>query len=40
LFERVPIVGREGLETEIKAVTARKPGATFQTEDIADNSSV
>jgi hypothetical protein len=40
LFERVPLVGHEGLETESKAATARKPGATLRAEDIADNSIV
>ncbi len=40
LFERVPLVGREGLETQIKAATARKPGAALKPEDIADNSIV
>jgi hypothetical protein len=40
LFERVPLVGREGMETEIKATTARKSGATLRAEDIANNSIV
>lgn len=40
LFERIPLVGREGLETQIKAATARKPGAALRAEDIADNSIV
>lgn len=40
LFERVPLVGREGLEIQIKAATARKPGATLKPEEIADNSIV
>ncbi len=40
LFERVPLIGREGVETQIKAAVARKPGASLRVEDIADNSIV
>lgn len=40
LFERVPLVGRDGVETQIKAAVARKPGVHVKVEDIVDNSVV
>lgn len=40
LFERVPLVSRQGVEMQIKEALARKPGATLKPEEIADNSIV
>lgn len=40
LFERVPLVNRQGVEIQIKEAVARKPGAVLKAEDIADNSIV
>ncbi len=40
LFERVPLVTREGMEIQIKEALARKPGATLKVEDIVDDSIV
>jgi NitT/TauT family transport system substrate-binding protein len=40
LFQRVPLVGKEGVETQINSALARKPGVNLKFEDIADNSIV
>jgi NitT/TauT family transport system substrate-binding protein len=40
LFERVPLMNREGMEIQIKEALARKPGTTFRVEDILDESIV
>src|SRR5438034_782281 len=40
IFERVPLVTREGLDIQIKEALARKPGATLRVEDIVDESIV
>ena len=40
LFQRVPLIGREGVEMQIKSAAARKPGVNLKFEDIADNSIV
>ena len=38
LFERVPLVTREGMDIQIKEALARRPGATLRVEDIVDES--
>ncbi len=40
LYERVPLVTREGTEVQIKEAVARKPGSTLRVEDIVDDSLV
>jgi NitT/TauT family transport system substrate-binding protein len=40
LYDKVPLVTREGAEVQIKDALARKSGATLRFEDIADNSIV
>jgi NitT/TauT family transport system substrate-binding protein len=40
LYDRVPMVTREGMEVQIKEALARKPGATLRVEDIVDDSIV
>jgi NitT/TauT family transport system substrate-binding protein len=40
LYDRVPLVTREGMEIQIKDALARKPGATLRVEDIVDDSIV
>jgi ABC-type nitrate/sulfonate/bicarbonate transport system substrate-binding protein len=40
LFERVPLVTREGMEIQIKDALTRKPGVTLRTGDIVDDSIV
>ena len=40
LYDRVPLITREGTEAQIKDALARKPGATLRFEDIADDSIV
>jgi NitT/TauT family transport system substrate-binding protein len=40
LYDRVPLVTREGTEVQIKEALARKPGATMRYEDLADDSIV
>jgi NitT/TauT family transport system substrate-binding protein len=40
LYDKVPLVTREGTETQIKAALARKPGATLKIEDFVDDSLV
>ncbi|MBI1998440.1 MAG: ABC transporter substrate-binding protein [Deltaproteobacteria bacterium] len=40
LYDRVPLVTREGTEVQIKEALARKPGATLRVEDIVDDSIV
>jgi len=40
LFERVPLVTRAGMETQIKEAVSRKPGAQVRFEDLVDESIV
>ena len=40
LFERVPLVTREGMEIQIKEALVRKPGAIFKVSDVVDDSIV
>lgn len=40
LYDRVPLVTREGTEVQIKDALSRKPGATLRVEDIIDDSIV
>ena len=40
LYDRVPLVTREGMEVQIKEALARKPGATLKVEDLVDDSIV
>ena len=40
LFERVPLVTKEGMEIQIKEALVRKPGATFKVSDVVDDSIV
>ncbi len=40
LYDRVPLVTREGTDVQIKEALARKPGATLRYEDVADDSIV
>jgi len=40
LFERVPLVTRAGMETQIKEAVSRKPTAQVRFEDVADDSIV
>ncbi len=40
LYERVPLVTREGTEVQVKEAVARKPGATLRVGDIVDDSLV
>jgi len=40
LFERVPLVTREGMEIQIKEALIRKPSATFKVSDVVDDSIV
>ena len=40
LYDRVPLVTRAGVETQIKEAVGRKPGAQLRFEDIADESIV
>ena len=40
LYDRVPLVTREGMEIQIKEALARKPGATLRVEDLVDDSIV
>ena len=40
LYDRVPLVTREGTEVQIKEALVRKPGATLRVEDIVDDSLV
>jgi len=40
LYDRVPLVTREGTEIQIKDALARKPNATMRFEDVADDSIV
>jgi NitT/TauT family transport system substrate-binding protein len=40
LFDRVPYVGREGMDIQVKEAVARKPGATLKADDIVDDSIV
>jgi len=40
LFERVPLVTREGMEVQVKEALARKPGARLRVEDLVDDSIV
>ena len=38
LFERVPLVTKEGMEIQIKEALVRKPGTTFRVNDVVDDS--
>jgi NitT/TauT family transport system substrate-binding protein len=40
LFDRVPYVGREGMDIQVKEAVARKPGASLKVDDIVDDSIV
>ena len=40
LFERVPLVTRAGMETQLKEALSRKPGTQIRFEDVADESVV
>ena len=40
LYDRVPLVTREGTEVQIKEALQRKPGATLKVEDLVDDSIV
>ncbi len=40
LFDRVPLVTREGMEIQVRQALARKPGASLRVEDTMDNSLV
>ncbi|MGE5219205.1 MAG: ABC transporter substrate-binding protein [Chloroflexota bacterium] len=40
LYDKVPLVTREGTEVQIKDALARKPGASLRVDDIIDNSIV
>jgi NitT/TauT family transport system substrate-binding protein len=40
LYERVPLVTRQGMAEQIKEAVARKPGASLKVEDIVDDSIV
>ena len=40
LFDRVPLVTREGMEVQVKEALSRKPGANFRVEDLIDDSLV
>ncbi len=40
LYERIPLVTRAGVETQIKEAVGRKPGARLRFEDVADESIV
>lgn len=40
LWERVPLVTREGMEIQIKEALARKPGASLRVEDVVDEAIV
>jgi len=40
LYDKVPLVTREGTEVQIKAALARKPGASLKIEDFVDDSIV
>ena len=40
LHDRVPLVTREGAETQIKEALSRKPGASLKVEDLVDDSIV
>ena len=40
LYDRVPLVTREGMEVQIKDALARKPGTSLRVEDIVDDSIV
>ena len=40
LYDRVPLVTRPGVETQIKEATSRKPGAKLRFEDMVDESMV
>jgi NitT/TauT family transport system substrate-binding protein len=40
LFERVPLVNREGMDVQVKDAVSRKPGSTLKVDDIIDDSLV
>lgn len=40
LFERVPLVNREGMDVQVKDAVSRKPGSTLKVDDLIDDSLV
>lgn len=40
LFDRVPYVGREGMDIQLKDAVSKKPGSTVKVDDIVDDSIV
>ena len=40
LFERVPLVNRDGMDAQVKEAVTRKPGSTLKADDIVDDSLV
>jgi hypothetical protein len=40
LYDRVPLVTRPGMETQIQEALARKPGASLKLDDIVDDGIV
>ena len=40
LFDRVPYVGREGMEIQLKEAISKKPGSTVKVDDIVDDTIV
>lgn len=40
LFERVPLVNRDGMDAQVKEAMARKPGSALKVDDIVDDSLV
>lgn len=40
LFEQVPLVNREGMDTQVKDAVSRKPGSTMKLDDIVDDSLI
>ena len=40
LFERVPLVNRDGMDAQVKEAVARKPGSVLKVDDIIDDSLV
>jgi len=40
LFERVPLVNRDGMDAQVKEAVARKPGSALKVDDIVDDSLV
>jgi len=40
LFEKVPLVNREGMDVQVKDAVSRKPGSTLKVDDVVDDSLV